>query len=124
MLREEAVDAVRVKMELAATAELKVLSRGLCSLGSIASTAPLFGLLSTCIFMLNSFKGGGGGSPRTTLVYFAHALSSALIPTALSLVVATMSSIIYRTLQEKARELEGEMNRAASELMQYLLTSS
>jgi biopolymer transport protein ExbB len=72
------------------------LDRFLTSLGTIASMAPLLGLLGTVIGMIEIFgaQTGGGTNPGQ----LAHGISIALYNTAFGLIVAIPAMIFYRFL--------------------------
>jgi biopolymer transport protein ExbB len=89
---------LRSAMEGAGRAVAHRLERYLSALGTIASAAPLLGLLGTVIGMIEIFGsqaptgGGTGGNPAQ----LAHGISIALYNTAFGLIVAIPALIFWR----------------------------
>ncbi len=80
-------EAVKQAMRRAARVAHTDMSRGLYSLATIASVAPLLGLSGTILGILNSFP-GCGAERSTCMAAMAERLSWSLVPTALGLFVA------------------------------------
>jgi biopolymer transport protein ExbB len=88
------------------------LERFLNSLGTIASIAPLLGLLGTVTGIIRAFNAvmlGGMGDPRL----LAGGISEALITTAGGLAVAIPSFIAYRYLRGKVEGIVIDMEKIA-----------
>ena len=88
------------------------LERFLNSLGTIASIAPLLGLLGTVTGIIRAFNAvmlGGMGDPRL----LAGGISEALITTAGGLAVAIPSLIAYRYLRGKVEGIVVDMEKIA-----------
>jgi biopolymer transport protein ExbB len=88
------------------------LERFLNSLGTIASIAPLLGLLGTVTGIIRAFNAvmlGGMGDPRL----LAGGISEALITTAGGLAVAIPSFIAYRYLRGKVEGIVVDMEKIA-----------
>ena len=88
------------------------LERFLNSLGTIASIAPLLGLLGTVTGIIRAFNAvmlGGMGDPRL----LAGGISEALITTAGGLAVAIPSLIAYRYLRGKVEGIVIDMEKIA-----------
>ena len=90
-------DDLRSAMEAAGRAAAHKLERYLAALGTIASAAPLLGLLGTVIGMIEIFGtqspgGGASGNPAE----LAHGVSVALYNTAFGLMVAIPALIFWR----------------------------
>src|SRR3954468_23847168 len=88
------------------------LERFLNSLGTIASIAPLLGLLGTVTGIIRAFNAvmlGGMGDPRL----LAGGISEALITTAGGLAVAIPSFIAYRYLRGKVERIVIDMEKIA-----------
>ncbi|MDD3529191.1 MAG: MotA/TolQ/ExbB proton channel family protein [Gallionellaceae bacterium] len=94
------------------------LNRYLTTLGTIASVAPLLGLLGTVIGMVEIFgsQTPTGGNPAT----LAHGISVALYNTAFGLIVAIPSMIAYRFYRGKVDALLVEMEQQALTLVELL----
>jgi len=94
------------------------LDRYLCTLGTIASIAPLLGLLGTVIGMVEIFgsQAPTGGNPAV----LAHGISEALYNTAFGLMVAIPSMIFYRFFRGKVDALLVEMEQQALTLVELL----
>ncbi|MBK7655826.1 MAG: MotA/TolQ/ExbB proton channel family protein [Betaproteobacteria bacterium] len=90
-------DDLRAAMEAAGRVAAHKLERYLAALGTIASAAPLLGLLGTVIGMIEIFgaqapSGGASGNPAE----LAHGISVALYNTAFGLIVAIPALIFWR----------------------------
>jgi biopolymer transport protein ExbB len=95
------------------------LKRGLNSLASIAATARLVGLLGTVLGILSAF--GGGSTEKSTLMRAsAKSLSESLAPTALGLVVASLSFCFYKYFLARLENFDIEMKNASLELVDEL----
>jgi len=94
------------------------LGRYLTTLGTIASVAPLLGLLGTVIGMVEIFgsQTPSGGNPAV----LAHGISVALYNTAFGLIVAIPSMIFYRFFRGKVDALLVEMEQQALTLVELL----
>lgn len=94
------------------------LERYLSTLGTIASVAPLLGLLGTVIGMVEIFgsQTPTGGNPAV----LAHGISVALYNTAFGLMVAIPSMIFYRFFRGKVDGLLVEMEQQALTLVELL----
>jgi biopolymer transport protein ExbB len=94
------------------------LSRYLTTLGTIASVAPLLGLLGTVIGMVEIFgaQTPTGGNPAA----LAHGISVALYNTAFGLIVAIPSMIAYRHFRGQVESLLVEMEQQAVKLVEIV----
>jgi len=89
---------LRASMENAGRAVAHRLERYLSALATIASAAPLLGLLGTVIGMIEIFgsQTPTGGAPGGNPAQLAHGISVALYNTAFGLIVAIPSLIFWR----------------------------
>lgn len=94
------------------------LDRYLMSLGTIASVAPLMGLLGTVIGMVEIFgsQTPTGGNPAV----LAHGISVALYNTAFGLIVAIPSMIFYRYFRGRVDAYLVDMEQQAIRLVEVL----
>ena len=90
---------LRASMESAGRREAQKLEKYLTALATIASAAPLLGLLGTVIGMIEIFgsQGGGGNNPTQ----LAHGISIALYNTAFGLIVAIPTLIFWRYFRSR-----------------------
>jgi biopolymer transport protein ExbB len=93
-----------------------VVQAGLNLLGTIASVAPLLGLLGTVIGMVEIFgsQSPTGGNPAA----LAHGISVALYNTAFGLIVAIPSMIFYRFFRGRVDAYLVEMEQQAVRLVE------
>ena len=115
--------ALRDSLETAGRAALHRLERYLDALGTIASAAPLLGLLGTVIGMIEIFGAqqiGGGANP----VSLAHGISVALYNTAFGLLIAIPSLMFYRYFRGRVDAYAIDMEQAAERLVPHLLRVS
>lgn len=92
------------------------LGRYLNTLGTIASVAPLLGLLGTVIGMVEIF--GSQTATGSNPAMLAHGISIALYNTAFGLIVAIPSLIAYRFYRAKVDSLLVEMEQQAVALVE------
>ncbi len=117
---------MRGALESAGRQAAFMVERNLNALGTIASAAPLLGLLGTVIGMIEIFgasgasTGGAGANPQD----LAHGISVALYNTAFGLIVAIPSLIAYRHFRARADAYTLQMEQAADRLVPHLLRLS
>jgi biopolymer transport protein ExbB len=111
-------EVMKESLEEAGRAVAHDLARYLTTLGTIASVAPLLGLLGTVIGMVEIFgsQTPTGGNPAV----LAHGISVALYNTAFGLMVAIPSMIAYRFFRGKVDALLVEMEQQALTLVELL----
>ena len=119
-------DELRSGLESAGRLAAARLQRYLGALATIASAAPLLGLLGTVIGMIEIFgsqgmEGGmvpGGGNPAQ----LAHGISIALYNTAFGLIIAIPALIFWRYFRAKVDAYLLQMEVAAERFAHHLLT--
>lgn len=111
-------DVMKESLEEAGRAVAHDLDRYLMSLGTIASVAPLMGLLGTVIGMVEIFgsQTPTGGNPAV----LAHGISVALYNTAFGLIVAIPSMIFYRFFRGRVDAYLVEMEQQAVRLVEIV----
>ena len=111
--------ALRAQMESTGRALAHRLERYLPALATIASAAPLLGLLGTVIGMIEIFgaQAPGGNQPAQ----LAHGISVALYNTALGLLIAIPTLIAWRYLRTCVDSHVMTLEMAAERLVQHLL---
>ena len=94
------------------------LERFLSTLGTIATVAPLMGLLGTVVGMIEIFgsQSPTGGNPAV----LAHGISVALYNTAFGLIVAIPSMIFYRFFRGRVDAFLVEMEQQAIKLVEII----
>lgn len=115
-------ESLRATFESAGRAAVHRLERYLNALGTIASAAPLLGLLGTVIGMIEIFgsqapTAGGGNNPAM----LAHGISIALYNTAFGLIVAIPALMFYRYFRGRVEAYTVDMEQAADRLLPHLL---
>jgi biopolymer transport protein ExbB len=117
-VRDEA--QLRQSFEAAGRAAVHRLERYLNALGTIASAAPLLGLLGTVVGMIEIF---GAQSPTsgTNPEQLAHGISVALYNTAFGLIIAIPSLMFYRYFRGRVDEFVLQLEMAAERLLPNLL---
>jgi biopolymer transport protein ExbB len=120
-------DDLRSALEGAGRQSAAKLQRYLGALATIASAAPLLGLLGTVIGMITIFgsQGGaemgaatGGGNPEE----LAHGISIALYNTAFGLIVAIPALIFWRYFRARVDDYLLAMELASERFVRHLLT--
>jgi biopolymer transport protein ExbB len=112
--------ALRNAFESAGRAAVHRLERYLNTLGSIASAAPLLGLMGTVIGMIEIFGSQaptGGNNPAL----LAHGISIALYNTAFGLMIAIPALMFYRYFRGLVDAYTIEMEQAANRMVPHLM---
>ena len=112
--------ALRGAFESAGRAAIHHLDRYLNALGTIASAAPLLGLMGTVIGMIEIFGSqapAGGGNPAL----LAHGISVALYNTAFGLMIAIPSLMFYRYFRGLVDGFALDMEQAADRMVPHLM---
>jgi biopolymer transport protein ExbB len=111
-------DLMKESLEEAGRAVAHDLERYLMTLGTIASVAPLMGLLGTVVGMVEIFgsQSPTGGNPAA----LAHGISVALYNTAFGLIVAIPSMIFYRFFRGRVDAFLVEMEQQAVRLVDII----
>ena len=97
----------------------QILNMRLTALATIASSAPLLGLLGTVVGMIEIFgsqSAGGSANPEQ----LAHGISIALYNTAFGLIVAIPALVFWRYFKSRANDYLLEMELAADRLARHL----
>jgi biopolymer transport protein ExbB len=121
-------DDLRSTLEGAGRQAAHKLERYMAALATIASAAPLLGLLGTVIGMIEIFgsqAGGGatgGGSPGGNPAQLAQGISIALYNTAFGLIVAIPSLIFWRYFRARVDGYLLAMELASERFVRHLNT--
>ncbi|MBB5203847.1 biopolymer transport protein ExbB [Inhella inkyongensis] len=109
---------LREVFERAGRRGVRQLERYLTTLGSIATAAPLLGLLGTVIGMIEIFgsQAPGSGNPAQ----LAHGISIALYNTAFGLIVAIPALLCHRHFRALVENFEMEIEQAAERFYHQL----
>jgi biopolymer transport protein ExbB len=114
-------EGLRLAFEASGRAAVHKLERYLNTLGTIASAAPLLGLLGTIIGMIEIFgstpTGGVGGNPEQ----LASGISIALYNTAFGLIVAIPSLMFHRYFRGRVDEYAITLEQACERMTPHLL---
>lgn len=111
-------EVIKESLEDAGRVVAHELDRYLMSLGTIASVAPLMGLLGTVVGMIEIFgsQSPTGGNPAV----LAHGISVALYNTALGLIIAIPSMIFYRYFRGRVDAYLVDMEQQAIRLVEVI----
>ncbi len=104
----------------AASLEIPKLEKNLTTLGTIASVAPLLGLLGTVIGNMEAFGLIGSKSALGSMEILAGGIAKALLTTAFGLSVAIPASIFYNYLTNKANNIILTLETRVNELVLVL----
>jgi len=113
-------DTLHGAFESAGRAAVHKMERFLNTLGTIASAAPLLGLMGTVIGMIEIFGSQtptGGSNPAL----LAHGISVALYNTAFGLMIAIPALIAYRYFRGLIDAYTLEMEQAAERMVPHLM---
>lgn len=114
-LMQQLIPNITEAVERAASRESDKLQSSLAFLSITTMVAPFMGLLGTVQGVLSTFL-SLRGTQIPTLQTIAPGISDALITTVMGLVVAIPAALFYNYFVGRARDLESEMDRFASEL--------
>lgn len=116
-------EKLRAAFEAGGRKAIHQLERYLNALGSIASAAPLLGLLGTLFGMIEIFGASGvsDGSSGANPAVLAHGISVALYNTAFGLIVAIPTLICHRHFRTRIEGFAVEMEDGAERLLHHLL---
>ncbi len=115
-----AEDTLRLVFENAGRVMVHRLERYLNTLGTVATAAPLMGLLGTVVGMIEIFgaqQSGGATNPQQV----AYGISIALYNTAFGLMIAIPALIAYRFFRGRVDEYTVDMEQAAERLVPHLM---
>lgn len=114
---------LRASMEQTGRAVAHRLERYLSALGTIASAAPLLGLLGTVIGMIEIFGSQApGGTTGGNPAQLAHGISIALYNTAFGLIVAIPALIFWRYFRARVDEYLLTLELASDRFSRHLLS--
>jgi biopolymer transport protein ExbB len=111
--------SLRGAFESAGRVAVHRMERYLNTLGTIASAAPLLGLMGTVIGMIEIF--GSQAPTGNNPALLAHGISIALYNTAFGLMIAIPSLMFYRYFRGRVDGYTVDMEQAADRLVPHLL---
>lgn len=116
-IASRARSAVQIEQALQAAAmkEIPALNRRLGILDTIITLSPLLGLLGTITGMIRSFQVVATASGASAAPAITGGVAEALIATATGLAIAITTLPFYNGLNERVRELTGEMELYATQ---------
>ena len=107
---------IEARLQTAATAIERDMSRGLWLLETIVTAAPLLGLLGTIVGMMHSFRLiGGDGLVNPAGV--SGGVAQALIATAIGLVIALLALFAFNYLSRRIDRLMDELESFSNECL-------
>jgi biopolymer transport protein ExbB len=112
---------LRASMEQTGRAVAHRLERYLNALATIASAAPLLGLLGTVIGMIEIFGSQTGGATGGNPAQLAHGISVALYNTAFGLIVAIPALIFWRYFRGRVDDYLLTLELAAERFARHLV---
>lgn len=111
-------ESLQEDLENSGRAVMHDLGRHLNALGTLASAAPLLGLLGTVVGLIEIFGSQSGAS--TNPVQLAHGISVALYNTAFGLIIAVPSLLFYRYFRGRVDDFGIELEQSARRLATHL----
>lgn len=119
--RTEGETAIQDAIKDAASLEIPKLEKFLTTLGSIASIAPLLGLLGTVMGNMETFGVIGTGAALGNMEQLAQGISKALLTTAFGLIVAIPTTVVYNHYTNKVNNMILKLEIHANNLIQMLV---
>lgn len=116
-------DKLRLAFEAGGRKGVHQMERYLNAIGTIASAAPLLGLLGTLIGMIEIFGASGvpDGGSGTNPAVLAHGISVALYNTAFGLIVAIPALMCHRHFRTRIDGYTMAMEEGAERMLQHLM---
>lgn len=114
-------EGLRQVFESAGRRGVHALERYLNTLGTIATAAPLIGLLGTVVGMIEIFSATGPTAAASNPEQIARGISIALYSTAFGLIIAIPALMFYRFFRGRVEEFTLELEHAAERLVPHLL---
>jgi biopolymer transport protein ExbB/TolQ len=96
------------------------MKRGLGVLATVASTAPLMGMLGTVIGIAHAFSRSCGATPAVCMAVAANGIAEALMSTGFGLVVAVPALWSFNYFSERLERMDLEVENCGLELRSYL----
>lgn len=117
-------EGLKNAMEMAGRHATQSLEKHLSALATIASIAPLLGLLGTVIGMIEIFgaQAPTGSTSSANPAMLAHGISVALYNTAFGLIVAIPSLIFWRYFKAKADAIALSLEQSSERFYQHIKT--
>lgn len=116
---------LRNTLESAGRQAVFTLEKHLNALGTIATAAPLLGLLGTVVGMIEIFGvSGASASGNANPQELAHGISIALYNTAFGLIVAIPSLVAYRHFRARVDGFTVQLEQASERIVPHLLRLS
>lgn len=109
---------LRQSFELSGRHAIHQMERYLNTLGTIATAAPLLGLLGTVVGMIEIFGSQSPTGNNPTML--AHGISIALYNTAFGLIIAIPSLMFYRYFRGRVEAYVVEMEQASERFLSHL----
>jgi len=109
---------LRAQMEMAGRRQAQQLERYLSALGTLASTAPLMGLLGTVVGMIEMFAAQSSGVEQPAQL--AHGISVALYSTAYGLLIAIPALLFWRYFRARVDQHLLNLEIAADRFARHL----
>jgi biopolymer transport protein ExbB len=116
---EQGVTIMRMRMEDQGRQIIVELERYLNTLGTIASTAPLLGLLGTVVGMIQIFAVLGGTPDPEAM---AGGIAQVLLTTAFGLMIAIPSLMFHRYFRRRVDEFAAKLEKEAQKLVDGLVS--
>jgi biopolymer transport protein ExbB len=113
--------ALRQAFENAGRAAVHQLDRYLNALGTIATTAPLLGLLGTVVGMIEIFGAQTPGTAGQNPQQLAHGISIALYNTAFGLIIAIPALMFHRYFRGRVESYRLGMELAVERMVPHLV---
>lgn len=114
---EQGISIMRARMEDQGRQIVVELEKYLNTLGTIASAAPLLGLLGTILGMIEVFS-VVGGTPDPEAI--AGGIAQALLTTAFGLIIAIPSLMFHRYFRRRIDELSMKLERESQKMVDGL----
>jgi biopolymer transport protein ExbB len=112
---------LRASMEAAGRKAAHQLDKYMVALATIASAAPLLGLLGTVIGMIEIFGSQPGGSTGGNPAQLAHGISVALYNTAFGLIVAIPALVFWRYFRARIDAYVLTLELSSEQFVRHLL---
>lgn len=117
---DDTLENISRAIEDAGLEEIPRMERGLGWLATVARITPLIGLLGTVQGMLKMLEAAKHNAPLVQSADLTGGLQSALVITALSLIISILAYAAYNLLVSRVESILLDMERSASALMNFM----
>jgi biopolymer transport protein ExbB len=116
----EGEPTMRAAAEAAAVNEIPSLERRVATIAAVAKLAPLLGLTGTILALTRAFLNMQAQGHYASADTFSTDIASALVITAISLILSTLAHLAHHFLHSRVRSIVHDIEHTALETIQFI----